>query len=523
MSDRPATVSRPAAAGARGLAFYERLLTGRAVVAIWLAYALVNALLRAAFSSSLSTDDSLSSFLAQSFQFGYQRGQPPLWEWLLVAVQQALGPGIASHLVLRYGMIALIGIAVYRASLAVSGSEHWSAAMSLSYPLVYQLGWPLFEWGTQTLVLLAACLFTLEVALRHAERPNLRSAAILGVLLGIGFLSKFAFGLFVAALVPALVMRPQTRHGVLHRTTVLSALIAVAVVSPYLVWLVQNSVDLGDVVRQRMVATGVPHLARTLTGLWQFLKGLPGATAPWIVVIGVSWWLGRHAGRARTAAATFERIARDTALLMLVLFVAGIVVLGIDRIAGGHLLVIAVPLLPWGAALLARTVPPKGANALAGLSAMVLVGLTLGRLFALSNGGMTQDAQMGMLWPYQGLARAIEQRGLGQGTLVTASYRDAGNLRAFLPQARTRVLGAEKVALPPRPGHERTCALVLQDARALPAGARWVERNAVDAGALIAGRSREAIDVPWPPTLIGKRRTSRWLLIRLDPQQANCR
>jgi hypothetical protein len=506
----------------RGVELSERLLTRRAVIGIWIGYALVNALIRAFFSVTLSTDDAASSAIAQSFQLGYQRGQPPLWEWLLVAIQQVLGPGIASHLLLRYTMIAVIGVAVFRACLAASGNTRWSAAMSLSYPLIYQLGWPLFEWGTQTLLLAAACLFTFEAALYHCAKPTWRTASLFGVAVGIGLLSKFGFALYMAALAIALLLRPQTRAGLLHISTALSALIAMAIVSPYLLWIVHNSIDLGQVFQHRLVGGSEPHWWRSLAGFGRLLGGMPGVLAPWIVVVAGLWWMGRRAGPARSEAALGERVARDITFAAIALFIGGIVAFGTNQIKGGYLPLIAMPLLPWAAALLSRAGPARGENMLATLSVIVLAGLTLGRVFALANGGITQDAQMGMLWPYRGLAQAIEQRGFDGATIIAASTRDAGNLRALLPQARVRVAGVS-VIIPHRPSHGIACIIVLPDASTAPAAARWVDRHAANLDHLIAGRPREVIVVPWPPTLLGTPRISQWLFAKLDPREPVCR
>src|SRR5262249_25013730 len=127
---------------AAGSGLLDRVLTYRGVAAIWIIYAAANALIRYAFSRTLSNDDSISSTLAHGFKLGYQKIQPPLWEWLLVSAQRVLGTGIESFLLLRYVLIALIGIGIYRASLIVSGDRRWAAAISFGVPLAYQLGWP---------------------------------------------------------------------------------------------------------------------------------------------------------------------------------------------------------------------------------------------------------------------------------------------------------------------------------------------------------------------------------------------
>ena len=74
-------------------------------------------------------------------------------------MQQVLGPGIESHLLVRYSLIALIGVATYGAVHAATKSGRWAAAASLSLVFTYPVGWTFHEWATQTLLLCAACMF----------------------------------------------------------------------------------------------------------------------------------------------------------------------------------------------------------------------------------------------------------------------------------------------------------------------------------------------------------------------------
>jgi hypothetical protein len=64
-----------------------------------------------AVSPARTLQDALAAELLQGhLAVGYQLRNPPLYEWLLWTVQQLVGPGPLSYLMLRYGLIATIGI-----------------------------------------------------------------------------------------------------------------------------------------------------------------------------------------------------------------------------------------------------------------------------------------------------------------------------------------------------------------------------------------------------------------------------
>ena len=58
-----------------------------------------------AISHNLPQDDVTSNILAQTFEPGYALKQPPLYEWMLWAVQRVTGPTLPSFLLLKYGLL----------------------------------------------------------------------------------------------------------------------------------------------------------------------------------------------------------------------------------------------------------------------------------------------------------------------------------------------------------------------------------------------------------------------------------
>ena len=112
-----------------------QMLTTRGVAAFWLLWSLAFVLMLWAVSPGRTLQDALAAELLQGhLAGGYQLRNPPLYEWLLWGVQQVVGPGPLSYLILRYALIATTGILFTLHVQRTVGSDHVAEAFSL--PLV---------------------------------------------------------------------------------------------------------------------------------------------------------------------------------------------------------------------------------------------------------------------------------------------------------------------------------------------------------------------------------------------------
>ena len=267
MSSPPLAYAQAATKAPTSGRWLDRLLSPAGVTAFWVAYCLVHVALRVFMSSTLSLDDGRAGETAQELALGYQVRQPPLYSWLLWSVQRLVGPGLLSHLALRYALIALIGIATYGATLAACKDRRWAAAASLSLVFTYSVGWSFHEWATETLILSIACLVTLQAAIRFVERPDWTSAILLGLAVGLGLMSKFSYPICLLALVLAVASLAEVRQRILDRRLLLSGAIALAMLAPYIWWLKSVHGDLIATASLHLIETQRSHVQRALIGL----------------------------------------------------------------------------------------------------------------------------------------------------------------------------------------------------------------------------------------------------------------
>jgi 4-amino-4-deoxy-L-arabinose transferase-like glycosyltransferase len=501
----------PAGGGAARLAerWLAPLLSLRGVVAFWLLYAASHAALRFLASKNLSGDDARESELVQSLALGYQIRQPPLYEWLLWSIQQVIGPGIASHLVLRYLLIAGIGIVTFTATRALTGEQRWSAVASLSLVLTYPVGWTFHEWATQTLLLSIACIVSLHATVAFIRQPSLWTAILLGLAIGLGLMSKFSYLLLLGGLLVAVASLPETRGRLADRRLLLACAVALACVVPYVYWLIQIRGDLIEMASEQLVRSSRSHPVRALIGLARLSWSLPAFLMPWLAVVALLAWPAFRRSPPAPPADVGEQIALRAMVVAAILAAIGIAIVGATNIAERYMHPILMTAPVYVFARIARVAPEtRRLNWLARAAAVGAAIILVGRLASFIETDLTRR-QFSI--PYDGLAVALTERGITGGTLIAPKVREAGNMRAHIPELRVFGRDSFRVERPPRrPSDAQSCVLLWRDGE-------------IDLARQVAPRSvdtAERIEVVMN-SLLGVRHDV-WFVAKLDPGTRDC-
>ena len=488
------------------------LLSGRGVLAFWGIYALVHATFRFNVSHTLSLDDSRSNELAQQFALGYQDQQPPLYEWLLWSAQQFLGTGIQSTLLVRYTLIAGVGIACYGAVRAALKDERWAAVASLSLAASYPVGWTFHEWATQTILLCIACFATLHAAINWLEKPSLRSAFWLGAAIGLGLLAKFSYLLCIGGLLIAALSMAETRRALCDRRLLLTAAVALLMISPYVFWLSTVNVDIVAAVAKKMILEPRPYPTRVLKGLSRLVIYVPLFLLPWLFFIAVLAPKAFGFGKPTVPAGLAERLTLRTMIGAAFLAAVGIALIGATNIAERYMHAIAMIAPIYVFARVQRFDPQRLSMrpiVILSLSvALIVIGV---RVIAETDSFVTPRGTRAWQIPFQSLADQLKARGIDRGTVVTPGVREAGNLRAFLPHLRVIAKDSLRVSRPAlRPEDARSCVLVY------PAGD-------IEGPKMLQGSVPERIEASGHTAWFGRPRHGIWFIAKLDPQSPICR
>jgi len=496
--------------------FVMAVASARGVVSFWLIFGFLHALFRIGYSSTLALDDSAASELVQALALGYQARQPPLYEWLLWNVQQIAGTGILSFLIVRYVLIAVLGYAIFMAVRHAVRDRRLAALASLSICINYQIGWTFHESVTQTILLSIAMFGTFDAVMRFHTRPSLRHALWLGAAVGIGFLSKHSYALFLLSLTLAAASLPGMRDLLRNRLLLAAAALAFAIVSPYLAWLAQVGGDVVAASRDTLIHERLDYVTRTYNGLTRFFRAMLTFWMPWIVLIAILVPPAfRPAPAAAPPASLAERLAGRTMTIAVALALIGVTAVGATNLGERYM----YPLIAIAPIYLFARIDRLAATELRLVKLGVLfvccaAAVLIVRMFSVVDTGIAKTDPYHTLVPYDRLAAELTARGLAEGTAYVPDIRIAGNVRAALPGVRAITADTFRLECPPRrPADDRI-------AFALWPGIRNDRR--VDALAPIAGLPRERFTVQKRQTILGPLVPEIWTLVRLDGRALAC-
>ena len=481
------------------------------MVAFWIVYGVANALLRLSMSRTLTLDDARANELTQQFAFGYQIRQPPLYEWILWCVQQALGPGIESHLFVRYSLIALIGVTTFGAVRAATRSERWAAAASLSLILSYSVGWTFHEWATQTLLLCAGCMMTVHAAINFFERPGFRNALLLGGALAFGFYAKFSFPLMAGGVLLAALSMAETRRKLADWRLLISLTVFAVFLTPYVLWVLEVRGDVAADLSDHLINTRRGNGSPVTYGLWRLVTSVVMFLLPWIVIVGL---LAPQAfmKRGSSTAPMPERLVLRAMIFAFLIAAVGIVLTGATNIGTRYMHPILFIAPVYVFARIARLAPAAAARNYVGLAVFIAAAILLIRFIAVTDNPLTREAERGLLMPYERLALVLKERGLAKGTIASMNVRDAGNLRAAMPDLRVMARNSKRVQRVPH-DERQSCSLL------------WAEDEEDKALRLIGAQSKQVERVEILPEASGlfALRGGVWYFARLEPNSTVCR
>lgn len=149
-----------------------------------------------------------------------------------------------------------------------------------------------------------AFCWTLAVALTFCivtdSRP--RYGVLLGLVLGLGLLAKYPFGILPLGLLMAFTTTPDGRRHLRTTTPYLAAIVAVTVLVPHLVWLGQHAYISVMFQLGHGLGGGPASIARRLGTFVQFVAGQAGVLTPILFVLFLATLASSVAGLFRAGA-----------------------------------------------------------------------------------------------------------------------------------------------------------------------------------------------------------------------------
>ena len=213
---------------------YRRFNVPGGALGLIAGYFIVQWLVRIIIGGGLELDEAEQVIFAQRLQAGYSP-DPPLYTWLQIPLFALFGEGVPALSLLKNLLLFTTCASSYFSARHCGLSPEHAGLAALNLILLPQIGWESQRDLTHSVLVTTMASLTLWAVLcllRGAQ--GVGQYLLLGLLAGLGMLSKFNYGLLVLVVVIAL---GSLRPGLLFRPAMLAALlVGLAIVSPYLVW-----------------------------------------------------------------------------------------------------------------------------------------------------------------------------------------------------------------------------------------------------------------------------------------------
>lgn len=252
---------------------------------VLVAWGLAHVAARLLVSPALELDEAEQAIWTQSAAWGYG-SQPPLYTWLQIGFFKLLGPGVLALSSLKFLLLGSTFFLMWRAGreLVSERAALWASASLLLIPAI---GWESLRDLTHSVLLTCVVAATWLALLCQIRRPDPRKLAALGVLVGLGMLSKYSYALFILPLGLAALSLPGPRAALLARGWWLLPCCAGLIVLPHALWLLDHwqAASQGSVGKLRVGAGNAP----LVLGLLQVLEAVLSNLLLWLVVVGAAY------------------------------------------------------------------------------------------------------------------------------------------------------------------------------------------------------------------------------------------
>jgi len=499
-----------------------------AVVAYWVGFGVVFGAIQVLSSSTLTMDAAVTAETVQRHLApAYQIRNPPLFDWMYYFVQAAFGDRILAHTVLRYTLIAAIGILYYAAFLQVGCNRRAAAAFSYSLIFFVWMASDIHYHFTHSLPLVAAGLATWVCAVAYIDRQPTWLAALLGLCLGLGVVAKWSFPLPLAGAVLAFILDRRARAAFARWRSLLIPVFALIPIAPVAYWIASVDRNLIFVVHDVLVHTTATYLERLVVAVRKYLTSIVFFILPWPIFVGLIAFSSRRDAAERGSMHPNGRLAASMTLWTVGLGFAGVVAIGVDNMGMRYmfpvLLIAPVAMAAWVAP---RVDDLRFAHSAIFVASVVTIVAIVIRLWSFHIVDGVFPANTRQRVPYEQLAHELALRGLATAQFVTRGDRDAGNLMAQLPEARAVSVDSVRIEPPPADTVLNRACVVLWGGNDWKVPGEPRPLGTPDALApIVAGQPDpgEDIVVDWPSPFYGADRRSIWRIVRLPDSAAACR
>jgi Dolichyl-phosphate-mannose-protein mannosyltransferase len=398
-------------------------------------YALAHILIRLVISDGAELDEAEQLLLSQSIALGYTE-QPPLYTWLLIGFEAIFGVDILALAILKNLLLVITQLCLFLAARIVLNDVYLAFLTSLSLWLVPQIAWESHRDLTHSVLVTSFCSGWFYAMVTLVRAGQTRHYLMLGLLLGLGALSKHSFLLFAAALGAAVLSQRAMRHRLLDRRMLLACALAALVVLPHLLWLLGH-VHLGSspTTRKLELHSGMQSVMAIATGLGKLIWASVRFLTPlWLICLltfpQLATW--RFAGPASRQ--PYRQTLARFFLIVFALLSAAVILFGVTHFKDRWMqpLLFLAPLYVFVRLQDIGGIAPDRLRMFACVLAffgLVFLAAPLAQAWVAPWFGMYSRLHA----PFEDIARQLREAGFGRGTIVAETTFIGGNFRLMFP------------------------------------------------------------------------------------------
>lgn len=418
-------------------------------------------LLRVTISDSLDYDEAEQAMLSQWLLPGYTE-QPPLYTWVQHFLYRIFGENVFSISLLKNSLLYLTYTFVFFSSQIILKNTRAAILATCSLLLIPQIGWESQRDMTHTTLVVFAAAATLYQAMRLIEKKSYLNYLLFGLFLGIGFMAKANFGLFLVILLLTLVTFKEGRDVIFSWKILLSLGALFALAGNYFYWMYNNQDIVFSATKKFKRAIDNYYVKGALslvTNSFLFLTPL------WFIYLvffpsgyDAKWWEERS---------FHQRFVARYIVFFFVILLLVVLLFKVTYVKDRWLqpLLFVVPILFFSRVPLEKITPGryKGFLTVIGITAV-----TVYLAFTIRVTGASYiDRFSRMNYPFSPMAEDIRSAGFDSGLIISNNRFLAGNMHLQFPTSPAFVPEYHFEDLPSNQGF--TAAIVIWDADRYPA------------------------------------------------------
>ncbi len=410
----------------------DRLGAGQTLILVLAAYFIVQVIVRFILPHGLELDEAEQVYVSQWLLPGYG-AQPPFYNWLQHGAIQIFGISIVTLSGLKGLMLFLSYIFYYLAARQVLEDKRLAVIAALGLLTIPQVSFEAQRDLSHTVAAIFGASLFLYALLRVLSAPSLLAFLIFGIATGIGGITKYNFAVLPIAAGFAVLMDREMRHTMLSWKLLPAAILALAIVTPHALWLLDNFNDASQGTLKKLAGNDTGVLGGIASGIGSLTVGVFSFLGLTLIIFAAVY--REHLKAIVRADSRWTRLVGRILVLSLALIVLMILFAGFENVRDRWLtpLLLAAPLYLALKVDAAKIPVAVSFRRLWGVAIVIMVLIPLA-LALRANMGRINGNYGYVNIPFAALSKTVAEKAAGANTVVVASDRQlAGNLHFNLP------------------------------------------------------------------------------------------